>query len=308
MSSGAEAGTAAGTSVGFVGLGAMGAPMAGHLVRSLDHPGDLHVTARRPAASAALVDAGATWHDTPRGLGAHCDVVLLMVPDLPDVEAVLEGPDGLLAGVRSPTLLVICSTVSPDGVRALDARLRALTDGLVHVVDAPVSGGVEGAEDATLSIMVGGSPDDVAAAIPVLRAVGHPVHLGPLGAGQVAKACNQMIVAATVMALAEATVVAERAGLDVAAMLDLLGGGYAGSRILEVKKRAFVEHDHSPSGAARYMVKDLGFATDEARRSGTGTPQLDVLRAVFTDLTAAGLGDQDTAVAQAWVEGLHPAS
>ncbi len=115
-----------------------------------------------------------------------------------------------------------------------------------------------------------------------------------------------MIVAATVLALGEASVVAERAGLDVRALLDLLGTGLAGSQVLEQKKRAFVEHDHRPTGKARFMVKDLRFATDEARRTGTATPQLDVLRAAFTDLTDAGMGDQDVAVVQAWIEGQSP--
>jgi len=120
----------------------------------------------------------------------------------------------------------------------------------------------------------------------------------------VAKACNQMIVAATVMALGEVSVVAERAGLDVGKMFDLLTRGYAGSRILEVKKDRFAHHDHSPSGAARYMVKDLGFATDEARLSNTVTRQLDTLLEGFSNLTAQGFGDQDTAVVQAWIESL----
>jgi len=279
----------------------MGRPMAGHMVRA---GLDVHVHARRPAATAALVEAGATAHPTPAELAAQCRVVVLVVPDLPDVEAILRGHDGLLAVVDHPLVLVISSTVSPDGVRELGTRLAAETGDLVHVVDAPLSGGERGAVAGTLAIMVGGSAQDVAAAEPALLACGNPVHLGPLGAGQVAKACNQMIVAATVLALGEASVVAERAGLDVEALLDLLGTGLAGSRVLEQKKHAFVTHDHRPSGPARFMVKDLGFATAEARRSGTATPQLDVLRGVFTDLTDAGLGDQDVAVVQAYVENL----
>ncbi|WP_255491652.1 NAD(P)-dependent oxidoreductase [Actinotalea sp. JY-7876] len=284
---------------GVVGLGVMGAPMARHV---LEAGLPLHVTARRPASAAPLVDAGAAWHATPRELAAHVDVVVLMVPDLPDVLAVLDGPDGLLAGVRGPLVVVVGSTASPTGVRELGATLRERTDGLVSLVDAPVSGGQEGAEAGTLSVMVGGAPHDVARAMPVLAATGTAVHLGPLGAGQVAKACNQMIVAATVTALAEAAVVAERAGLDVGAMLDLLGGGYAASRLLEVKKHRFATHDHSPSGPAKFMVKDLGFALDEAQRSGTATAQTELLLEVFRGVTDAGLGDLDTSVVQAWVE------
>lgn len=286
--------------VGLVGLGVMGAPMARHLLAA---HGTLHVTARRRTSADDLVTAGATWHATPRELADAVDVLVVVLPDLPDLEAMLDGPDGLLAGARE-LLLVVSSTVSPDGVRTLDARLRAATDGRVRVVDAPVSGGAEGAEAGTLSIMVGGPDDDAARAARALAPCGRVEHLGPLGAGQVAKACNQMIVAATVQALGEASVVAERAGLDVARLLDLLGTGYAASRILDVKKDRFATHDHSPSGAARFMVKDLRFAAEEAARTGTATPQLDVLRTVFTDLTDAGLGDHDTAVVQAWVERL----
>lgn len=279
----------------------MGRPMAEHILRA---GFELHVTARRPVSAAGIVEAGAHWHDTAREVASAADVVVLMVPDLPDVTAVLEGDDGLLAGVTGPLQLIISSTASPDGVRRLDEQLDAQTAGLVRVVDAPVSGGEEGAKAATLSIMVGGSDTGAALAQTVLAPCGRVVHLGPLGAGQVAKACNQLIVAATVQALGEASVIAERAGLDVARLFDLLGGGYAGSRIMEVKAHRFAEHDHSPSGPAKFMVKDLTFATDEARRTGTGTPLLDVLRGVFTDLTSAGFGDQDTAVVQAYVESL----
>lgn len=298
--------TAAARDVGVIGLGTMGRPMAGHLVRGLGAGGTVHLSGRTPASGDALVAQGARWHTTARSLGAACDVVVLMVPDLPDVRAVLEGPDGLLADIDSPTVLVISSTVSPAGVRELDTELRERTGGLVRLVDAPVSGGEEGAVAGSLSIMVGGAEDDVERVLPVLATMGNPVHLGPLGAGQTAKACNQMIVAATVLALGEAAVLAERAGLDVQALFDLLQQGFAGSRIMEVKKHRFATHDHSPSGAARFMVKDLTFATTEARRTGTATPQLDVLLATFADLTSRGFGDQDTAVVQAYLEACSP--
>jgi 2-hydroxy-3-oxopropionate reductase len=292
-------------SVGVIGLGVMGRPMALNLLRRLPDGAAVHVTARRPEAAAPVVEAGARWHATPRDLAVAADVVVLVVPDMPAVHAVLEGPDGLLAGITRSTVLCVSSTVSPDAVRELDDHVREATGGLTHVVDAPVSGGEEGAVAGRLSVMVGGAPDDVARVLDVYRAVGTPAHLGPLGAGQVAKACNQIIVAAEVLALGEAAVIAERAGLDVLAMFDLLGGGYAGSRILEVKKRRFAEHDHSPSGPARFMVKDLSAATGEARRTGTATPQTDLLLRVFTDLTQRGFGDQDTAVVQAYLESLE---
>lgn len=289
--------------VGLIGLGTMGRPMAEHILRA---GLDLHVHARRPEGAASLVDAGATSHPTSAALGAVCGVVLVVVPDLPDVQAILEGPVGLLARVRHPLVVVINSTVSPDGVRQLGEQLATQTDGLVTVVDAPISGGERGAIAGTLAIMVGGSAADVASAEPALRACGTPAHLGPLGAGQVAKACNQMIVAATVLALSEASIVAERAGLDVGALFDLLGTGLAGSQVLQQKKQFLIDHHYPPSGPARFMVKDLAFATAEARRGDVVTPQLDVLSEVFTGTVDDGLGDQDVAAVQAYVRGLGP--
>ncbi|WP_430867224.1 NAD(P)-dependent oxidoreductase [Demequina aurantiaca] len=302
QAAGASAPGGATCGVGVIGLGTMGAPMAGHMLAA---GLDVHVHARRPAASAALAEAGATAHPTAAALAARCSVVVLVVPDLPDVEALLGGPDGLLAVVDHPLVIVISSTVSPEGVRQLGARLDAETRGLVQVVDAPISGGERGAIAGTLAIMVGGRDHDVALAWPALQACGNPAHLGPIGAGQVAKACNQMIVAATVLALSEASIVAERAGLDVQALFDLLGTGLAGSQVLEQKKHALVTHEHPPSGPAKFMVKDLRFATAEARAGGTVTPQLDVLSEVFIALTEAGLGEQDVAVVQTYVQNLR---
>ncbi len=288
--------------VGVIGLGNMGGPMAGHMVAA---GLDVHVNARRPEAMSALVDQGATAHPTPADVARNADVVVFVVPDLPDVEAILEGPDGLLAGVTGPLVIVVSSTVSPEGVRLLGDRLAAHTSGLVHVVDAPVSGGARGAIAGTLAIMVGGSDADVSRAWPALEACGNPSHLGALGAGQVAKACNQMIVASTVVALSEASIVARRAGLDVQALFDLLGTGLAGSQVMEQKKDSLIAREHPSSGPARFMVKDLNFATAEARRGGTATPQLDVLSELFTGLTEAGLGDQDVSVAQTYIENMH---
>ena len=291
--------------VGFIGLGVMGKPMASNVLSAAEELGlSVVVTARRRDSVGPLIAAGARWVDSARDVASSSDVIVLMLPDLPEVEAVLHGPDGLLAGVRGPLVLCIGSTSSPDGVRELGTRLTALSGARVRVLDTPVSGGEDGAVDGTLSVLVGGSADDFETARPVLEAVGHPVLLGPLGAGEVAKACNQMIVAATVLAWGEACVIAERSGLDVGALLDLLAGGYAGSRVLETRKARFVDKDYRPSGAAKYMVKDLGFATDEARKSGTVAHQLDTLRESFTALSSDGFGDQDISVTRAWVESL----
>lgn len=302
MVEGPTAGTARERTVGLVGLGAMGRPMGRHLLREARaRGGDLVVTSRDAAAGAELRGAGAVWAGTPRGVAARAGVVVAMVPDLPQVRDVLEGPDGLVAGLTGPTVLAIASTSSPDGVRELARELPARTDGRLTVVDAPVSGGVEGAEEGSLSIMVGGADDDVARVLPWLGAMGTAVHLGPVGAGQVAKACNQLVVAAATVALGEAAVIAERAGLDLARLFDLLGGGYAGSRIMEVKKGRLVAHDHTPASPARLMIKDLRFAADEARRAGVAVDQLPVLQEIYAGIVDAGLGDLDSSVVQRYV-------
>lgn len=288
--------------VGFLGLGNMGRPMAANLLRS--GIADLLVHGRSPASLEPLAAAGARIAATLRELGEASDVVISMLPDLPELRALLGGDDGLLAGVTAPLVLVIGSTSSPAGVRELAAELAERTGGLVHVLDAPVSGGTDGAEAGTLAIMAGGDAEDFARVEPMLATMGTPVLLGPLGSGQVAKACNQMIVASTIVALSEATVLAERAGLDVTKLLDLLGGGYAGSRLLESRKQRLAEKDYTVSGPAKFMVKDLAFAGAEAARTGTATPQLTTLQGVFDGLVGAGLGDQDISVAQAYIASL----
>lgn len=284
---------------GVIGLGIMGAPMARNI---LAQAGSVVVSHRSRDRVAGLLDEGAEWAESPRRLAERARIIVLMLPDLPDVEDVLAGPDGLLAGIVEPTVLVISSTSSATGIRELDARLRDESDGLVHLIDAPVTGGEDGAIAGTLSILVGGDEADVRAAWPVLQTMGHPFHLGPLGSGAVAKFCNQLIVAATVTALGEAAVIGQRSGLDLAALFDALGGGYAGSRVLETRKRRFVEGDYHPSGAAKYMVKDLGFARVEADRVGVDAPQLNLLVDLFRDLSDHGFGDLDISVTRAYIE------
>jgi 2-hydroxy-3-oxopropionate reductase len=284
--------------VGMIGLGVMGHPMAVHILRS---GSAIHITGRTQEKYRDLMEAGAVWHSTPRSLADAVSVMVLMLPDLPQVEEVLAGSDGILAGSFSDLLLVIASTSSPIEVRELGRRLSRETDGRVRVIDAPVSGGSEGAQAGTLSIMVGGEKRDVNDAWPVLVACGNPVHLGPLGSGQVAKACNQMIVAATVLALGEAAVLADRSGIDLDELFRLLAGGYAGSRILETRGDRIIREDYSPSGAARYMVKDLSFAATVAQATGTRTVLLPVLKGAFEELTEQGHGDHDIAITRRYI-------
>ncbi|MEP6649940.1 MAG: NAD(P)-dependent oxidoreductase [Lapillicoccus sp.] len=286
--------------VGVIGLGAMGRPMTEHL---LHRPAtSVSVHGRGQDRYTDLLDAGAHWHDTPRSLATEATVVLLMLPDLPQVDEVLAGPDGLLAAEPDDLLLVVSSTSSPTGVRRLGDRLVRETEGRVRVVDAPVSGGVDGAEAATLSIMVGGTDTDARRAIAMLESCGRPFHLGPLGSGEVAKACNQLVVAAAVLALGEAAVLADRSGLELDTLFELFEGGYADSRILRTRGPRMVADDVSPSGVARYLLKDLDFATDVATATRTDAPLLPAVRAAFADLVARGMGDSDMAVTKRYIE------
>jgi 2-hydroxy-3-oxopropionate reductase len=286
--------------VGVIGLGAMGRPMTEHLLRRPATVVGIHGRGRDRYTG--LVEAGATWYDTPRALAAAATLVLLMLPDLPQVEDVLAGEDGLLAGEPDDLLLVVSSTSSPTGVRRLGERLTRESGGRVRVVDAPVSGGVDGAEAGTLSIMVGGPDADARRAMAVLEACGRPYHLGPLGSGEVAKACNQLVVSAAVLALGEAAVLADRSGLELDTLFELFEGGYADSRILRTRGERMITDTFAASGPARYLLKDLEFATDVATATRTDAALLPAVRAAFADLVARGMGDFDMAVTKRYTE------
>ncbi|GHC98818.1 NAD(P)-dependent oxidoreductase [Zhihengliuella salsuginis] len=296
--------------VGVIGLGAMGAPMARHLAAG---HGRAAVTARRPrgdvmterllGSPAAAID----WHDDAASLARTCDAVLLMVPDLPQVIDLLDGPAGLLAGAADrpqgadPLLVIVGSTCSAPGIQQLGGRLAETAGADVRLVDAPVSGGEDGAMAGTLSIMMGGTEADCGRAARALAPCGTPVRLGPLGAGEVAKSCNQLVVSATILALGEATVLAERSGIDVGQMWDLLGHGYASSRLLDTRKDKLVSRDDSPSGAAKYLLKDLECGLEVAEATATRAALLPALRESFAQIVAAGLGDRDMAVTRRFV-------
>jgi 2-hydroxy-3-oxopropionate reductase len=288
------------SSLGVIGLGVMGEPMARNAHAALGPAGDVVVTGRSRERLAPLLRDGLVWADSPREVAERVAVVLLMLPDLPQIEPLLEGSDGLLAGTE-PLVLAIGSSVSPLRVREVGEEVRELTGGRVRVIDCPVSGGDEGARAGTLSIMVGGEDEAVATAIPFLATMGRPAHLGALGTGSVAKACNQMVLAATILALGEAVVVAERSGIDLAALLEVLSGGYAASRMLETRRRRFLEHDYSRAAAAKYLTKDLGFAAAAAEATGTAVAQLPVTLAAMRELVDAGFGEYDLAVVRRFI-------
>ncbi|MBC9727243.1 NAD(P)-dependent oxidoreductase [Streptomyces sp. TRM68367] len=274
--------------VGFVGLGAMGLPMALNLAKA-----GFDVLAwnrSRPALDAAAA-AGCRIAESPAEVGAAAPVVLTMLPDLPQVTDVV---GALLSADPVSDTLVVMGTVSPVGVRELAVQLRARR---VAVVDAPVSGGVTGARDAALSIMAGGALDTVERVRPYLAAMGSTVrHMGDVGAGSLAKACNQLVVAGTLVALAEAVVLGERGGLEPAALLDVLGGGLASSEVLAQKQRHLAESDFTPSGPARYLHKDLGFVLDSAAAKDLTLPLSGTVARLYAEVEAQGLGDLDNSV------------
>jgi len=241
----------------------------------------------RPDPVAGDYQRAASPADAARG----CDVVITMLPDIAEVRAVCSGPDGALADAAPGAVVVIMGTVSPVAVRQWAAELAPAG---FRVVDAPVSGGDVGARHATLSIMAGGDEGDIARVGDVLGAMGGVVrHLGPLGSGQLAKACNQIVVATTLAALGEAVALGARGGLDVAELLDVLGGGLANSRLLEVKREALVTHSFVPGGSAAFQHKDLGFALEAARAAGCALPVTAVVDQLFGAMRWTGHGDDD---------------
>ena len=278
-----------GERVGFIGLGIMGAPMARHLLAA-GFP--LTVHSRSPGPVDALVEAGAARASSPAELARASDVVVTMLPDTPDVEHVMLGDDGVAAGAAAGSLVIDMSTIDPGPTRAIAEQL-ATRD--VEMLDAPVSGGERGAIDGTLSIMVGGSDAAFARAMPILQAMGkNIVHVGPSGAGQITKACNQLVVAATIEAVAEALVLAERSGVDAAKVREALLGGFAGSKILEVHGQRMLDRAFEPGFRARLHRKDARIVLDAAQAAGSPIPAFQVVAAQLDRLVdEADRGDLD---------------
>src|SRR5437773_991995 len=214
-----------------------------------------------------------------------------MLPDSPQVREVLAGEDGVLAAAAAGSLVIDMSTISPVVTRALAAR--AAERG-VGYVDAPVSGGDVGAREATLSIMAGGSEDDFERARPLLEALGRTiVHVGPVGAGQVVKACNQVVVALTIEAVSEALVLGSKAGVDPAVIIRVLSGGLAANRVMEVRGSNFLKHDFRPGFKIALHHKDLGIALAAGREYGVALPVTAIVDQMLQALKLRGQGDQD---------------
>ena len=274
--------------IAFIGLGTMGAAMAANLARA-----GFPVTAwnRTPGRAAELTDLGVVTAGTPAEAVAEADVVVVCVSDTPDVEAVLFGPDGVVDGARSGTLIVDCSTIAPSGAWDFAARLRERG---LSMVDAPVSGGSEGARNATLTIFVGGDAADVERAQPILAALGKTItHVGPIGAGQAVKAVNQVILAGTYLGVAEGIVLAIKAGLDGEQVVAALSGGAAQSWVLANRSGRMLDNDYPLGFKVALHRKDLGIALELAAQLGAVLPVTALAAQLETGLIAGGHGDDD---------------
>jgi 3-hydroxyisobutyrate dehydrogenase len=278
-------------SVGFVGLGTMGASMAANLLRA---GAQLTVWNRNPARATPLVQLGASRAASPGDAAARSGITVVCVSDTPDVEDVLFGPDGIGSGARPGSLVIDCSTISPDATRDFGRRLAA---GGVGFVDAPVSGGSEGARLATLTMFVGGSDGDVARARPVLEAMGKTItHLGPVGSGQAAKAVNQVIISGYYLGVAEGIVLGIRAGLAPESLVAALAGGAARSWVLDNRSGRMIDDEYPLGFRLALHRKDLGIALELARSLGLGLPLAELTASIEDRLMSEGHGDEDMSV------------
>jgi 2-hydroxy-3-oxopropionate reductase len=284
--------------LGFIGLGVMGRPMALHLIEA-GHA--LSVYARRAEAAQPLVDAGARRLATPAALAAASEVVFTMVTTGADVEAVALGEGGIIHGAKPGTVLVDMGTIPPGTARRIAAALAAKG---IETIDAPVSGGEVGAQNATLAIMAGGKAEVLERVRPLLEKLGKTlVHIGPNGAGQVAKACNQMIMVSCIEAMAEAMLLAKQSGADPEKVRQALAGGSAGSRVLEVFGARMTARDFKAGVEARLHHKDFGILLDEAVTLGAPLPIAAQVWQQLNALMAQGMGREDTSALLKVLEG-----
>jgi 2-hydroxy-3-oxopropionate reductase len=274
--------------IGFIGLGIMGKPMARNLLKA-GYPLTVH-NRSRPGVD-ELVKAGAADGASPRGVAQRSDIVITMLPDSPDVQQVVLGSGGVLEGLRPGAVLVDMSTISPLVTQELSEAVRAKG---AQMLDAPVSGGEKGAIEATLSIMVGGPEAVFTRVKPVFEALGkNIVYIGGPGAGQVTKACNQIVVALTIQAVSEALTLAAKAGVDPAKVRQALLGGFAQSRILDVHGQRMLERNFKPGFRVRLHQKDLTIGLATGKALGVPLPATAVVQEAFTALRGLDRGDWD---------------
>lgn len=291
------------TTVGFVGLGIMGRPMAANLVKA---GFDVVGYSRRAEPAAGLVRQGGRSAASIAAVTAESDVLITMLPDSPDVEEVVLGEHGILAHARPGLLLIDMSTILPQSEMAIAGAARTVG---VRALDAPVSGGEPGAVSATLSIMVGGSAEDFAAALPVLEAMGKTVaHVGATGAGQIVKAANQLLVGGIIELVSEALLLLEASDVDAQAAVAVLAGGLAGNRVLELKAAGMLARQFTPGFRIDLHHKDLGIVLATAREAGIALPVTGLVSQLFVAARAQGLGSLDHTGLLKVLEGLSVTS
>lgn len=276
--------------IGMIGLGIMGRPMAMNLLKAGYRLG---LYARRQNTLQPFESHDVDRHETPAELARHCAVTITMVADSPDVEEIVTGIDGIIHGANAGHIVIDMSTISPEVTRRLARRLGEKDIGML---DAPVSGGEQGAIDGALSIMVGGSTEVFSQVLPVLQCLGKNItHIGTHGAGQVAKACNQILVAQTMTAVAEAFLLAEASGVDPNKVREALLGGFAYSRILEVHGKRMLENTYQPGFKASLHYKDIGIALNSANENGISMPGTELSSGYLEKVMAQGDGGLDSA-------------
>ena len=276
------------TTIGFIGLGIMGRPMARNLIQAGHR---LIVLDRNPEPVAELAALGAEPAASPASVAEHAEVVITMLPDSPDVEAVVFDAQGVLMGLRPGTLYIDMSTVSPMLAERITAAGAAQG---AAVLDAPVSGGQVGAEKATLSIMVGGSADAYQRALPIFQALGkNIVHCGGPGAGQIVKACNQILVALTIQGVAEALTLGMKAGVDPGKIVQVLGAGLARCGILDTRGERMIAADFAPGFRSRLHYKDLRIALAAGQAYEAPLPATAIVHEMFKQMVISGRGELD---------------
>jgi 2-hydroxy-3-oxopropionate reductase len=276
--------------IGFIGLGLMGRPMASNLLKR-GYPLVVHSRSEPPVD--ALVRAGATRASSPEDVARRATRIVTMLPDSPDVELVLEGPRGVFGAIQRGTILIDSSSIAPEAARRLAARAAELG---ATMLDAPVSGGEIGAINASLSIMVGGDAAAFAAVKPILDAMGNPervVRIGDSGAGQLCKVCNQMVIGGALGAVSEAFALARKAGVDAARVREALLGGFAASRVLEVHGERILQSNYKPGFRANLYAKDLRIASRTLAEYGTPAPVSTAVHQLVEAQVAAGEGEDD---------------
>ena len=285
--------------IGFVGLGIMGLPMSKNLV---DAGYDVVGHNRSQESVEELVEYGGERADSPQEVAERTDTVITCLPDSPVVESIVRSDDGILAGLSEGMTVIDMSTISPTATEELAAEIDERG---ADMLDAPISGGEEGAIDGTLSIMVGGDEDVFDANEELLGAMGETItHCGPSGAGQTTKACNQIVVAAQMVGVSEALVFAQKAGADLDAVVEAISGGAAGCWTLDNRAPSMIEGEFDPGFFASYQYKDLRIATDAGEAFGAPMPQTSIAHELYKTMETTGRGDDDNSGVMQVIEDL----